>query len=136
MKHVQCVLCSEMLHERFRLDDPKAWMHWGVWLKAEFIEESAWRGLADWVVHDSRRSALDALSVLLNADLPWSPTTEQLIEVRQDLARVEVEGLNGHPRAAFDKLVGFLDLAIRHAKDCEGNPRRRSSTNFRWHGEN
>ena len=81
-------------------------------------------------------SALDALSVLLKADLPWSPTTEQLIEVRQDLARVEVEALNGHPRAAFDKLVSFLDMAIRHAKDCEGNPRRRSSTNFRWHGEN
>jgi hypothetical protein len=136
MKHVKCILCSEILRERYRLDDPKAWLHGAVWLKQESIEESAWSGLADWVGQESRRSALHALSVLLETNLPWSPTTDELIEVRQDLARVEVEALNGDARAAFDNLVSFLDMAIRHAKDSEGNPRRRSSTRFRWHDEN
>ena len=90
--------------------------HWAVRLVGEYIEESAWRGLADWVGQESRPSALHVLSELLEADLPLAPTTEELIEVRQDLARVELEALNDHARAAFDKLVGFLDMAIRRAK--------------------
>jgi hypothetical protein len=133
MKEVLCSLWSSLLRERFRLDDPTAWRHWAVrGVRSETIEQSAWGELADWVGQESRRTALLALSELLEADLPLRPTTEQLLEVRRDLAQLEAEALNARARAAFDKLVDFLDVAIQHAKDCEGNPRRASHTGFQW----
>jgi hypothetical protein len=133
MKYVFCSLWSSVLRERFRLDDPKAEKHWAVrGLCSEAIDQSAWGELADWVGQESRRTSLLALSELLEADLPLRPTTEQLRDVRRDLAQLEAEALNARARAAFDKLVDFLDIAIQHAKDCEGNPRRASNTVFQW----
>jgi hypothetical protein len=137
MKHVYSILWSDILRKaprwRGRVDGPKEdWASRGL---GEAIEESAWRDLADWVGQESRRTTPPALSDLLEADLPLTPTTKQIIEVRQDLARLEAEALNDQARVAFDKLVGFLDMAIQHAKACEGERRRRSSTNFKWHGK-
>jgi hypothetical protein len=133
MKYVFCSLWSSLLRERFRLDDPEAWKHWAVrGVCSETIEQSAWGELADWAGQESRRTSLLALSELLEADLPLRPTTAQLRDVRRDLAQVEAEAPSARARASFDKLVDFLDVAIQHAKDCEGNPRRESNTIFQW----
>ena len=113
VKYVFCSLWSSSLRERFRLDDPEAWKHWAVrGLRSEAIEQSAWGEIADCVGQESRRTALLALSELLEADLPLRPTTEQLLEMRWDLAQLEAEALNARARVAFDKLVDFLDIAI------------------------
>jgi hypothetical protein len=135
MKYVLCSLASSILRERYRVDDPEAWKHWAVWCCGKDIEQSAWRELGHWVRQESRGTALPALSHLLEADLPLHPTTEELLDVHQDLAQLEAGALNDRSRAAFEKLVEFLDVAIQHAKDCEGNPRRRSNTMFQWLGE-
>jgi hypothetical protein len=153
MKHVLCIRLSEIIREtsrcrgrgRVQVDEDLAeffsdWEetirgreHWAAHCCGESIDESEWHELADWIGQESPRSTLHALSDLLDADLPLHPSTEELIEVREALTRLEVEALNEKARAASDKLAGFLDMAIKHAKECEGNPRRISSAHFQWH---
>jgi hypothetical protein len=95
MKYVFCSLWSSILRDRFRGVDPKAEEHWAVrGVCSEAIEQLAWSELTDWVGQESRRTALLALSELLEADLPLSPTTEQLLEVRRDLAQLEADALS------------------------------------------
>jgi hypothetical protein len=105
-------------------------------LCSEATDQSAWVELADWVAQESRRTSMLALSEFLEADLPLRPITEELLDVRRDLAQLEAAALNARARAAYDKLVDFLDIAIQHAKDCEGNPRRDSNTVFQWSEKN
>ena len=72
-------------------------------------------------------------SEILRKATRLSLNTKQRVECRQDLARLEAGAPNDQARASFDKLIGFLDGAIQHAIDCEGNHCGRSRTDLNWH---